>query len=99
MKNAGIYDYFQSVFTSEAVGYPKPKKEIFMICLEKMGNLLPSETIMALKQKRTVLNQLKKQLGANRNLMEALSVLPKVDNSCKNSLKNNIRPGKTDTSA
>lgn len=49
--------------------------------------MLPSETIMALKQKRTVLNQLKKQLGANRNLMEALSVLPKVDNSCKNSLK------------
>lgn len=49
--------------------------------------MLPSETIMALKQKRTVLNQLKKQLGANRNLMESLSVLPKVDNSCKNSLK------------
>ena len=46
LKNAGIYDYFQSVFTSEAVGYPKPKKEFFMICLEKMGNLLPSETIM-----------------------------------------------------
>lgn len=49
--------------------------------------MLPTETIMALKQKRTVLNQLKKQLGANRNLMESLSVLPKVDSSCKNSLK------------
>ena len=46
LKNAGIYDYFQNVFTSEAIGYPKPKREFFMLCLEKMGNVLPSETIM-----------------------------------------------------
>jgi len=40
---------------------------------------IPSESIILLKQKRTVLRQLKKQLTAMINLQHSLSVLPKQD--------------------
>ena len=42
-----------------------------------------SESIMMLKQKRTVLRQLKRQLTANTNLQEAMAALPFIDSVCK----------------
>lgn len=51
---------------------------------------LPSGTILALKQKRTVISQLKKQLNATRNLLESITVLPYADKTCVNSLKKTI---------
>lgn len=47
---------------------------------------LPTESIMLLKQKRTVLRQLKKQYTANRNLLKSLEVLPTVSHLAKKSL-------------
>ena len=40
---------------------------------------VPSEEILTLKQKRSVLRQLKRQLVMNLNLKESLKVLPKID--------------------
>ena len=45
---------------------------------------MPSETIMLLKQKKTIIRQLKKQLIATRNLKSSLDVLPFHD---KNGMK------------
>ena len=42
-----------------------------------------SESIMMLKQKRTVLRQLKRQLTANTNLQESMAALPFIDSVCK----------------
>ena len=44
---------------------------------------IPSESIIMLKQKRTVLRQLKKQLTMMINLQHSLSVLPKQDPTAK----------------
>lgn len=48
---------------------------------------LPSESILALKQKRTVIRQIKKQLFANKNLKESLEVLPHFDVRCKHAIE------------
>ena len=52
---------------------------------------IPSETILLLKQKRTVLRQLKKQLVATINLQHSLSVLPKQDPTCKVAIEKTIK--------
>lgn len=60
---------------------------------EKMNPALyeiPSQTILILKQKRTVLTQLKKQHLATKNLLEAIQVLPYADKSCIRSLEHTI---------
>jgi len=51
---------------------------------------LPSATILTLKQKRTVISQLNKQLNATHNLLESITVLPYADKTCLNSLKKTI---------
>jgi transposase len=52
---------------------------------------IPSESIILLKQKRTVLRQLKKQLTAMINLQHALSVLPKQDPTAKVATEQTIK--------
>lgn len=52
---------------------------------------IPAESILFLKQKRTVLRQLKKQLTATRNLQEALSVLPMQDPKSKTTVEQTIQ--------
>lgn len=47
----------------------------------------PSEQIILLKQKKTVLRQLQKQLTATNNLLSSLEPLPIKDKKCFNSLK------------
>lgn len=44
---------------------------------------IPTETLMLLKQKRTVLRQLKKQLSATKNLQKSLEVLPVIDKTAQ----------------
>lgn len=50
----------------------------------------PSEKMMILKQKKTVLRQLQKQLVATNNLLSSLEPLPVKDKKCLNSLKQTI---------
>lgn len=50
----------------------------------------PSEQIMILKQKKTVLRQLQKQLTATKNLLSSLEPLPVKDRKCVHSLKQTI---------
>lgn len=50
----------------------------------------PSEQIMILKQKKTVLRQLQKQLTATRNLLSSLEPLPVKDKKCLSSLKQTV---------
>ena len=50
----------------------------------------PSEQIMVLKQKKTVLRQLRKQLTATKNLLSSLEPLPVRDKKCFSSLKQTI---------
>lgn len=50
----------------------------------------PSERIMLLKQKKTVLRQLQKQLTATKNLLSSLEPLPVKDKKCVHSLKQTI---------
>lgn len=50
----------------------------------------PSEPIMLLKQKKTVLHQLNKQLTATKNLLSSLEPLPIKDKKCLHSLKQTI---------
>ena len=50
----------------------------------------PSEQIMSLKQKKTVLRQLQKQLTATRNLLSSLEALPIKDKKCLNSLNQTV---------
>lgn len=49
------------------------------------------DSLMLLKQKRTVLRQLKKQLVANANLQESMEALPFVDSISKKILEKTIR--------
>lgn len=51
---------------------------------------LPSERIMLLKQKKTVLRQLQKQLTATSNLLGSIEPLPIKDKDCLKSLKQTI---------
>ena len=52
---------------------------------------IPSESIIMLKQKRTILRQLKKQLTMMVNLQHSLSVLPKQDPKAKVVTEQTIR--------
>lgn len=52
---------------------------------------IPSESIMLLKQKRTVLRQLKKQLTMMKNLQHSLSILPKQDSTAKVATEQTIK--------
>ena len=52
---------------------------------------IPSESIILLKQKRTVLRQLKKQFTAMINLQHSLSVLPKQDPTAKVATEQTIK--------
>lgn len=61
---------------------------------EKMNpapHKIPSESILLLKQKRTVLRQLKKHLAATLNLQQSLAVLPKQDPTSKTSVEQTIK--------
>lgn len=51
---------------------------------------LRSETILVLKQKRTVIRKLKKQLTATRNLQGSMEILPHYDPKCKKTIKKAI---------
>ena len=51
---------------------------------------MPSDTILVLKQKRTVISQLKKQLNSSRNLLASIKVLPYADKTCISSLNRTI---------
>lgn len=48
---------------------------------------VPAESLMLLKQKRTVIRQLRKQHTANRNLIQSLEVLPIVDKCAKHAVE------------
>lgn len=48
---------------------------------------LRNDAILTLKQKRTVIRQLKKQLIATRNLKGSMEVLPFFDSKCKKSIE------------
>ena len=52
---------------------------------------IPAESILLLKQKRTVLRQLKKHLTATKNLQQALAVLPKQDLASKRTVEKTIK--------
>ena len=52
---------------------------------------IPTESIILLKQKRTVLRQLKKQLTATINLQQSLAVLPKQDPASKVAIEQTIK--------
>ena len=51
---------------------------------------MPSETIMLLKQKRTILRQLKKQHTALSNMQKSLEVLPVQDQASRQALKKSV---------
>ena len=52
---------------------------------------IPADSILLLKQKRTVLRQLKKHLTATKNLQQALAVLPKQDLASKRTVEKTIK--------
>ena len=43
---SGIGKYFKDIFISQRIGYNKPDKRFFDICLEKAENLSPDEAII-----------------------------------------------------
>ena len=51
---------------------------------------LPSESLMLLKQKKTVIRQLQKQLAMTKNLQSSLEPLPVKDKRCLSSIKHTI---------
>lgn len=51
---------------------------------------LRSDTILVLKQKRTVIRQLKKQFVATRNLKGSMEALPFFDPKCKKTIEKTI---------
>jgi transposase len=59
--------------------------------MNPMSYKIPSDSIILLKQKRTVLRQLKKQLTMMINLQESMSVLPKQDPTSKASIEQTIK--------
>ena len=71
------------------------EKDACMIAMygEKMNPpiyKMPSQTIILLKQKKTVIRQLRKQLVASKNLRESLVVLPYRDKACLRALDKTI---------
>ncbi|MFC4666217.1 IS110 family transposase [Falsiporphyromonas endometrii] len=52
---------------------------------------VPGRELLLLKQKRTVLRQLKKQLTMSKNLWESIDVLPFVDPLVKKTMKSTIK--------
>lgn len=71
------------------------EKDACMIAMygEKMNPpiyKMPSQAIILLKQKKTVIRQLRKQLVASKNLRESLIVLPYRDKACLRTLDKNI---------
>ena len=59
--------------------------------MEPIPYKIPSESIILLKQKRTVFRQLKKQLLMMTNLQESMAVLPKQDPTSKASIEQTIK--------
>ncbi len=59
--------------------------------MEPIPCKIPLESIILLKQKRTVLRQLKKQLLMMTNLQESMAVLPKQDPTSKASIEQTIK--------
>ena len=59
--------------------------------MEPIPYKIPSESIILLKQKRTVVRQLKKQLLMMTNLQESMAVLPKQDPTSKASIEQTIK--------
>ena len=59
--------------------------------MEPQPYKIPSESVILLKQKRTVLRQLKKQLTMMINLQHSLSVLPKQDPTAKVATEKTIK--------
>lgn len=53
--------------------------------------VLPGDAMLRLKQKRTVIRQLKKQLAATKNLKQSMEVLPFFDVRCRKSMEKTIR--------
>ena len=37
LKQSGLYDYFQGMFVSDEIGYPKPQKEFFDYCIDHLS--------------------------------------------------------------
>lgn len=71
------------------------EKDACMIAMygEKMNPSvykMPSQAIILLKQKKTVIRQLRKQLVASKNLRESLVVLPYRDKACVRTLDKTI---------
>lgn len=71
------------------------EKDACMIAMygEKMNPpiyKMPSQAIILLKQKKTVIRQLRKQLVASKNLRESLVVLPYRDKACVRALDKTI---------
>lgn len=46
LRNADMMKYISHMFISEDVGAPKPQKEFFDICLERLGNIPKDEVIL-----------------------------------------------------
>lgn len=44
--NANLLRYFDHIFTSEAIGYPKPQKEFFDKCIANIGSVSPDEIMI-----------------------------------------------------
>lgn len=45
LKNAGLLDYFEDIFTSERMGTPKPSGAFFENCFSFLPNISPSEVL------------------------------------------------------
>lgn len=46
LTKAGMFEYFKELFVSKEIGFPKPTKEYFDICLSKLSPITKDETIM-----------------------------------------------------
>ena len=93
MENPQNIKYFARAMLSTTKTYEIDAK-LIAIYGEKMNPApfkIPSESIILLKQKRTVLRQLKKQLTAMINLQHSLSVLPKQDPTAKAATEQTIK--------
>lgn len=46
LEKAGMLPYFTHLFISEEIGHPKPTKEFFDCCMERLGGITKEETAM-----------------------------------------------------
>ena len=46
LEKSNLLGYFDGIFASEAIGFPKPTKEFFDKCFENAGGIKPEETLM-----------------------------------------------------